>query len=414
MKPNDVMIPGLNEGTAARSAVIEKQLRGMQPDSFVFQTRDYEFDIDQFAEDGLCALILNEDVDFERRHGWAGAEWPTGCKVHMGHLQVAWKRHKIDILRMTWPGECGEETVQWLIAPTYQVAHDLHRAVCAWCTEVRGEVLVFQDGWWSKSTQLFEAIKRATLGNLVLAPGLKEQLRSDIEKFLGSRDTYQTYGVPWKRGVLLIGPPGNGKTHAVKALLNHVGLACLYVKSFTSHHSSDHANIRKVFDRARNTTPCALVLEDIDSLVNDKNRSYFLNELDGFAENQGILVLASTNHPDRLDPAIVNRPSRFDRKYHFELPGVEERAAFLRMWNAQFEPAVQLSEEGLSRSAESTDGFSFAYLKELALSTVMAWINGDEKANIDAISLAQASLLRDQMSSMDSAGQAPSAADDDE
>ena len=69
-----------------------------------------------------------------------------------------------------------------------------------------------------------------------------------------------------------------------------------------------------VFDKAREMAPCLLVLEDLDSLINDRNRSFFLNQLDGIEGNDGLLVLTTTNHPERLDPALSDRPSRFDRK----------------------------------------------------------------------------------------------------
>ena len=69
-----------------------------------------------------------------------------------------------------------------------------------------------------------------------------------------------------------------------------------------------------VFAKARIEAPCVLILEDLDSLINDSNRSFFLNQLDGLENNDGLLVIGSTNHYDRLDPAITKRPSRFDRK----------------------------------------------------------------------------------------------------
>jgi len=70
----------------------------------------------------------------------------------------------------------------------------------------------------------------------------------------------------------------------------------------------------QVFGKARAEAPCVLILEDLDSLINDDNRSFFLNQLDGLENNDGLLVIGSTNHYDRLDPAITKRPSRFDRK----------------------------------------------------------------------------------------------------
>lgn len=70
----------------------------------------------------------------------------------------------------------------------------------------------------------------------------------------------------------------------------------------------------QVFEKARSEAPCVLILEDLDSLINDNNRSFFLNQLDGLENNDGLLVIGSTNHYERLDPAITKRPSRFDRK----------------------------------------------------------------------------------------------------
>jgi len=70
----------------------------------------------------------------------------------------------------------------------------------------------------------------------------------------------------------------------------------------------------EVFDKARQLSPCVMILEDLDSLINDKNRAFFLNQLDGIVGNDGLLVVGTTNHFNRLDPGLSTRPSRFDRK----------------------------------------------------------------------------------------------------
>ena len=72
--------------------------------------------------------------------------------------------------------------------------------------------------------------------------------------------------------------------------------------------------MQAVFEKARQMAPCVLILEDLDSLINDSNRSFFLNQLDGLQSNDGLLLIGTTNHFDRLDPALNSRPSRFDRK----------------------------------------------------------------------------------------------------
>src|SRR5262249_46460097 len=163
---------------------------------------------------------------------------------------------------------------------------------------------------------------------------LKDAIEQDLRRFFAARPTFERYRVSWRRGLLLAGPPGNGKTFAIKALVHRLAKPCLYVKSLKARYSTSHDCIRTVFGRARQTTPCLLVLEDLDTLIDDKNRSYFLNELDGFAANIGVVVVATTNYPERLDPALAARPSRFDRTYAFPLPAAAERHGFLSRWNA--------------------------------------------------------------------------------
>ena len=205
--------------------------------------------------------------------------------------------------------------------------------------------------------------------------------------------------MPWKRGILFVGPAGNGKTHTVKALINSLNQPCLYVKSFRSPHTGgiDEYNIRAIFDRARRSAPCLLVLEDLDTLITPQNRSFFLNELDGFASNIGIVALATTNHPERLDPSILDRPSRFDRKYPFDLPELPERTAYITMWNDSLKPSLRLSDEGLSKISEITEGFSFAYLKELFLYSKMRWIANPQQGTMETVMTEQVGKLREQM-----------------
>jgi SpoVK/Ycf46/Vps4 family AAA+-type ATPase len=268
---------------------------------------------------------------------------------------------------------------------------------CAWGADVRGEILVFDGGHWEKSEELFNSVKAASFDDLVLPDALGEELQTDLPRFFAARETYERYGVPWKRGVLLIGPPGNGKTHAVKAMVNKLNAPCLYVKSLESR-DGEHASIRKVFVRARHNQPCLVVLEDIDSLITDKNRSIFLNELDGFASNTGVVVIATTNHPERLDPSILDRPSRFDRKFYFEPPGTEERLRYARRWNDALQAEMRLDEKVLAEVVALTEGFSFAYMKELFISAMMEWINSPGLREVGAVMLERVARLREQMS----------------
>ena len=330
-------------------------------------------------------------------------EGKTEDAINKGWFDVTWQEHTLEILIMTIEGNGMYKNHFWLLADTEAVVRDFYAAVCKWNAEIRAEVLVFDDGHWHKDEHLFQDIKNSTFENLILRGDFKQEIREDVEQFFQSRELYEEHDIPWKRGLLFVGPAGNGKTHTLKALINTIGYPCLYVKSFRAPHTgmADEANIRQVFERARRNAPCVLVLEDLDSLITSQNRSFFLNELDGFAANIGIVTLATTNHPERLDPAILERPSRFDRKYPFGLPETTERKAYIALWNEALKPALRLTEDDINKLSDLTDTFSFAYLKELFVSSKMRWIAKPQQGTMAQVMIEQVDRLRDQMVSAD-------------
>lgn len=145
------------------------------------------------------------------------------------------------------------------------------------------------------------------------------------------------------------------------------------------------------------TSPCVLVLEDLDSMIDKDNRAFFLNELDGFHPNTGLVVLATTNHPEKLDTSILDRPSRFDRKYYFHLPADEERRAYIAKWNCELQPEMRVSEDSVARVIGETQDFSFAYLKELFVTSMVQWMSSGGSGSMDEVILDQTELLRGQM-----------------
>jgi len=145
------------------------------------------------------------------------------------------------------------------------------------------------------------------------------------------------------------------------------------------------------------TAPCVLVLEDLDSMIDKENRAFFLNELDGFYSNTGVVVLATTNHPEKLDTSILDRPSRFDRKYYFQLPADAERRAYIAKWNCELQPEMRVSEESVARVVSETQDFSFAYLKELFMTSMVQWLSTGGARPMGEVLIAQTELLRSQM-----------------
>lgn len=295
-----------------------RRLAALFPERAVLQMQ--EFDVAEYVRDRQCAMHLAGIPFAETLTCWGGPEHPLETAVQNAWLRIDWRGERLEALQLSWNAGDHSVTRYFLIAADRGVAERFYAAACAWNNEVRGEVLVYNGHNWHKDTDLFAAIAGARLESLVLPGALKREIVGDLTAFLDAQATYERYGAPWKRGILFLGPPGNGKTHAVKGIAKALGKPCLYVRNM----AYDHA-IGQMFAQARRSAPCLLVLEDLDSLVKNEHRSLLLNELDGFAANTGIVTLATTNHPERLDPALIERPSRFDRKYLDRRPAAAAR-----------------------------------------------------------------------------------------
>ena len=353
---------------------VGRELAELHPGKAIIEGETGYFDLEAFVRAEKCSVVHETSIFNHLKTTWNGPGKDPSQDVENSWLNVLWHGELLDVVLITFTQDCYRSRHHWIIADTRKLAEAFFAEVCGWSSEVRGEVLVFQDGEWVKNKELYDAIKTATFDNLILRDELKLEIQNDFAQFFCSREVYERHDIPWKRGVLFIGPPGNGKTHTVKALANQLAKACLYVKGFKSEYATDLENMRLVFKRARMTTPCLVILEDLDSMIDDKSRAFFLNELDGFETNTGVVVLATTNHPDRLDPAILNRPSRFDRKYYFDLPAEAERCAYISAWNKELQSELRLSETAGAEVVGQTEGFSFAYMKELFLSSMMQWM----------------------------------------
>jgi SpoVK/Ycf46/Vps4 family AAA+-type ATPase len=376
---------------------VGRELAKLHPGKAILEGHDGSFDLEEYVYAEKCALVHETSVFNHQRTQWEEPGKKLEEVFQNSWLNVLWRGQLLDVLYLTYSECCHRGRHHWIIAEDRKVAEEFFYDVCEWNSEVRGEVLVFEDGEWEKSKELYDSIQSATFDNLILREPLKQDLQDDFARFFAARQVYAEHGIPWKRGALFIGPPGNGKTHTVKALINQLQRPCLYVKGFKASYGTEQECVRRVFERARRTTPCLLVMEDIDSMIDNNNRSFFLNEMDGFSANTGVVVLATTNHPEKLDAAILDRPSRFDRKYYFALPGEAERGAYLAAWNANLRPELRISDSVTPHVVAKTEEFSFAYLKELVLSSMMQWMADDGSEPMDRVILIQATRLRAQM-----------------
>lgn len=295
-----------------------------------------------------------------------------------------------------------------------ELIKDLIVRAAYWGQELHNEIWVFDRGFWQKDAGLWDGMQKANWDDVILPPDLKGAFRGDVMSFFKNKRTYDDLGIAWKRGIIMYGPPGNGKTISLKATMKELYYSLdvpptptLYVRSLQSWNGEQDA-LRTIFEKARSVAPCMLVFEDLDSLINPQNRSYFLNQMDGLDDNNGILAVGTTNHLDELDPGIVARPSRFDRKYEFGLPGTGEggRPAYVQYWRKKLEnrPGIQFPESLVDKIVDMTDGFSFAYMKEAFVSTLLLIAargdNGDDKAGeglFERVIMQQLKNLRKQL-----------------
>jgi DNA replication protein DnaC len=379
---------------------VGRKLAELHPEKTVVAGQTWYFDLEEFVRDGHCSVIEQKSVFHQVRTDWEGTGRKLRNTIQNSWLNVLWKGQLMDVVLITWAEGSCRRRHHWIIADERQTGEDFFRAVCEWSCEVRGEILVYHDGYFKKDKRLFNSIKSATFDNLILPDSLKQQIQNDFQQFFSSREIYERYQIPWKRGAIFIGPPGNGKTHSLKALINQLGKPCLYIRSFKSDDDTEEENMSEVFKRARMTAPCVLVLEDLDSMIDKNNRAFFLNELDGFNSNTGVVVLATTNHPEKLDSSILDRPSRFDRKYYFQLPADAERRAYIAKWNGELQPEMRVREESVARVVRDTQAFSFAYLKELFVTSMVQWMSSGGAGSMDEVLIGQTELLRSQMKTM--------------
>lgn len=225
--------------------------------------------------------------------------------------------------------------------------------------------------------------------DLFLPKSIKTDIKSAVESFLASKDFYLKNKMPWKMGLLLFGEVGLGKTTIIKTLIS-----CYDFKPVTIAAGSDTSAVYEAFAYAESQSPALLFFEDLDSML-DKNidTSAFLNLMDGIAAKNGILVVATANEIRALKSSITDRPSRFDRKYEIPLPTIDMAELYLKKWFGALISAKKIKE--LAIKAE-LHGFSYAYLKELYISSMFGALSRNRKSpNEKDINAALTRLIKD-------------------
>ena len=225
----------------------------------------------------------------------------------------------------------------------------------------------------------------------------KENL-SEIVDYLHNPNKYRDIGASMPKGVLLVGPPGTGKTLLAKAVAGEANVPFFsmsgseFVEMFVGMGAS---KVRDLFRQAKEKAPCIVFIDEIDAIgkkrdgqlsTNDEREqtlNQLLTEMDGFEDNTGVIILAATNRPDSLDPALT-RPGRFDRRVPVELPDLQGREAILRVHAKKIKVAGDVDFGKIARMASGASGAELAnIINEAALRAVRAGRHSATQADLE-------------------------------
>ena len=233
--------------------------------------------------------------------------------------------------------------------------------------------------------------RKTTFDDVAGADEEKEEL-AEVVEFLKNPDKFNKLGARIPKGVLLVGPPGTGKTLLARAVAGEAGVPFFsisgsdFVEMFVGVGAS---RVRDLFDQAKKNAPCIIFIDEIDAVGRQRGaglgggndeREQTLNqllvEMDGFGVNEGVILIAATNRPDVLDPALL-RPGRFDRQVVVSYPDVNGREAILKV-HARKKPLAP--DVKLRTIAKTTAGFTGADLENLLNEAALLAARADKKA----------------------------------
>jgi cell division protease FtsH len=247
----------------------------------------------------------------------------------------------------------------------------------------------------SRARMLTEEHKKVTFADVAGVDEAKHDVREIVE-FLKDPHKFQRLGGRIPKGVLVVGPPGTGKTLLAKAVAGEAGVPFLsisgsdFVEMFVGVGAS---RVRDLFEQGKKHAPCIIFIDEIDAVgrlrgaglggghdEREQTLNQLLVEMDGFDTTEGVILVAATNRPDVLDPALL-RPGRFDRQVVVDRPDLRGRAEILKVHTRKVPVAANVELDGIARG---TPGFSGADLENLVNEAAL-WAARQNKTEVDTV-----------------------------
>merc|ERR1712100_596995 len=327
---------------------------------------DREIDIGVPDENGRLEVFrihtrnmkLDEDVDPEaiarETHGFVGADMAALCT----EAAMQCIREKMDLI------DIEDDTIDAEILNAMAVTQDhfKHALTQSNPSSLRETVVEIPNITW------------ADIGGLV---DVKKELRELVQYPVEHPEKFEKFGMPPSKGVLFYGPPGCGKTLLAKAVANECQANFISIKGpelLTMWFGESEANVREVFEKARQAAPCVLFFDELDSIAKSRGSSLgdgggagdrvmnqMLTEMDGVGSKKNVFIIGATNRPDIIDPAIM-RPGLLDQLLYIPLPDQGSRVSILK---ANLKKSPLGPEVDLAFLASKTHGYSGADLTEI-------------------------------------------------
>ncbi len=346
----------------------------------------------EFLLENPEAEIIHSDIKWkvQERRGMViinAARTDVKMDTWYGDMEFKWKGKNVHARSLiTSTGSYARDTI--LVAcDTFAVFNEIHNGAHQF--SINKSRLEYADMIFNSRGKNIK-LPGITWDMLCLPEGMADDIKYSAETFFSSSSRYSEFGLAYRRGFLFAGPPGCGKTMAIKAIASTQKVFC---SNFIPRQDcrNDLSELEDIFEYAQEMAPSIIILEDLDKFGHSIPISAVLNLLDGLDNPHGILVIATTNEPEKLDPALLLRPSRFDRVWNFPLPAFEERLKFLKK-----KAGDKVSENILIETAQKANGFSMAYVQEI-FATALSIAVRERREFKDADILTSVGILRKQI-----------------